>query len=614
MVKLSEKQRIIVDHLDGSILVKAGPGSGKTRVLIERIKRILLSKSRCKVLALTFSNFAADEMKNRIFEDNEMANYADNVTVSTIHAFALDIVQTRGNLIGLKSEIVIFENDDDRKAILREVFTNNPNYKNVLMKQQRPDYFLDKCLNLISEQKRKFILPELCSSGELFPLVYKEYNEQLLSQNAIDFDDILLFTYRIFIENPSVVKLYTSIFKYICVDEAQDLNYAQYEVIKALCGSEFKNIMFVGDENQSIYGFNGSDSSLMSKNFVVDFSPTIYTLNENFRSAKKIVAFSNKLKEGDNITNYIYEGELEVFRFDDEEKEADFVLQKIRYLLQNGHNDIENTLSYDDFAVIGRNRYVLHSIQQRCIESNTPFFFRRTISNIENESEYMRAFDLGLRLIINPLDDIHFRELCKLIDITPNKNKITDINSFNGIFENRFSTLLAPLKLAASDNFDFKKVLDAIKENIPKDYTEDDKYLIENDILQWNKHWQKYSTQIQREYRSLLSFRNCISLGKTQDITSETGVSLLSAHMSKGLQYNVVFILGLSEGTFPDYRAKKEKELEQEKNNMYVAVTRAKRICYLTYPETKLMPWGAYKMQVPSRYIKDLLDEKKIDK
>jgi DNA helicase-2/ATP-dependent DNA helicase PcrA len=133
--------------------------------------------------------------------------------------------------------------------------------------------FLQYALNLISEQKKNFISPDVCKKNDPFPAIYAEYNQQLLKQNALDFDDILFFAYRILIENPGVVRLYNSLYRYICVDEAQDLNFAQYEVIKALCGSDFKNIMLVGDEKQSIYGFNGSDSTLMTKRFVADFQP-----------------------------------------------------------------------------------------------------------------------------------------------------------------------------------------------------------------------------------------------------------------------------------------------------------------------------------------------------
>lgn len=153
-MKLSNKQEQIVKHVEGAILVKAGPGSGKTRVLIERIKHLLLSKKRCKILALTFSNLAADEMKNRLKEDTLISDLAENVTVGTIHSFCLDLVQSRGNLIGLGKELMIFESNSDQLSILRDVFSSDPQLMTILKSKEKPTAFLQKCLSLISEQKR----------------------------------------------------------------------------------------------------------------------------------------------------------------------------------------------------------------------------------------------------------------------------------------------------------------------------------------------------------------------------------------------------------------------------------------------------------------------------
>lgn len=154
----------------------------------------------------------------------------------------------------------------------------------------------------------------------------------------------------------------------------------------------------------------------------------------------------------------------------------------------------------------------------------------------------------------------------------------------------------------------FGSALNAL-ESILSTFEDDERYLVSMDIQQWRKHWNKYCMLVPKENRTLTSFRNQISLGKTKAIEVNTGISLLTAHMSKGLQFDVVFIMGLSEGTFPDYRAIKSGnvQLSQEMNNMYVAVTRAKRLCYMTYPAKKKMPWGDIKNQVPSRYIKDIV-------
>ena len=295
-INLTDAQKAIVNMDEGPILVKAGPGSGKTRVLIERVKRLLRTQPMTKILALTFSNMAAEQMRSRIQEDQDIEDLSDNVTIGTIHSFCLDVVQSRGYLIGLPENLVLFENLADRKRILAEAFRSDTMLFESYRTNKNQDKYLANCLAMISDYKRNFISPT----------------------------------------DPELT-----------------------------------------DENARIYA----------------------------------------------------------------------------------------------------------------------------------------------------------------------------------------------------------------------------------------AYWQKYATQIPSEQRTLLSFRNHVALGKTQLVDSESGVTLLTAHMSKGLQYEVVFVIGLTEGTFPDYRAVQSggKELEQEQNNMYVAVTRAKRLCYLSSPLYKLMPWGDLKRQRPSRFVLSLI-------
>lgn len=611
-LNLSPAQKKVVDFMDGALLVTAGPGSGKTRVLIERIKNILLSKKRCKVLALTFSNLAAEEMKNRLQEDESIQDYVQNVTVGTIHSFCLEITQKRGNLIGLGNDLILFESNTDREKMLRDIFYRDSELKSILKSQEKPHIYLNNCLNMIAEQKKQFISPEMCETDEKFKKIYIEYNQYLIEQNAIDFDDILFYAYRILSENPSVVNMYTALYRYICIDEAQDLNYAQYQVLKALCGNKFKNIMLVGDENQSIYAFNGSNSDLMVKNFVQDFTPTVYELNENFRSAKAIVAYANKLENTDSISNYFYEGELKAFSLADEQQEAEFILNKLEELKNSGHKDIEGDLKYDDFAIIARNRYVFNQIEQMLQEKRIPYYLKKSASGIDNESDYIKLFDLSMRLLINPKDIIHLRELCHIAKVNVPQNQFDNgIDLVNFIFQDRkYDSIKAALVVLNQEKFEFRKALKCILEYVENtDYfDEEDKYLICSDIHTWEKHWKKYIRQVQSENRTLVSFRNYIALGKTQDISNEKGIALLTVHMSKGLQYEVVFVMGLTEGTFPDYRAVRNggKEMDQEKNNMFVSATRAKRICYFTYPRIKRMPWGDLKQQQKSRFLNDI--------
>ena len=611
-MQLSQKQLQIVNHKDGALLVEAGPGSGKTRVLIERIKYLLSSSKRGKVLALTFSNLAADEMKDRLSEDRSFEEQLDRVTAGTIHSFCLDLVQSRGNLIGLNSDMVLFESEDDRKNVLRDVFLENQYLQKYIAQKQDKNQILQRILQLITEQKKKFVMPENCNINDPFPLIYSEYNRKLLDQNAMDFDDILFFAYQILTENPSVVHIYNSLYRYICIDEAQDLNFAQYQVIKALCGESFNNIMMVGDANQSIYGFNGSDSDFMTKFFVADFSPTVYKLNENYRSAKRIVEYANRLEHYDSVTNYVYDGELLARKLPDEGTEAKFVADKIEELLRNGHPDVEGQLSVSRIAVIARNKYVFSFLEKELSDREIPFFFKKNTTGIENESDYMNVFELAIRILINKKDYIHLTQLKKLVGHSdgPTDNK-TGMNILREVLtQTDYESMLPALEALDNEVLNFNAALTSM-ENILPSLDDDERYLVSMDIQQWRNHWKKYCMLVPKENRTLTSFRNQISLGKTREIEVNNGIVLLTAHMSKGLQFDVVFIIGLSEGTFPDYRAIKAEgsQLSQEMNNMYVAVTRAKRLCYMTYPEKKRMPWGDIKNQSPSRYIKDIVTE-----
>ena len=613
-LNLSSIQTEIVEFKEGALLVKAGPGSGKTRVLIERIKRIIGSNPRVHILALTFSNMAADEMRNRLQEDPIMSEHIDRVLVGTIHSFALDLVQNRGNLIGLSTDLTLFEDKSDRKRMIRDIIFRDVALKKVLERQDKPDKYLTQIMSMIAEQKKKFINPESCNYDDVFKSLYQAYNDYLLEQNAMDFDDILFYAYRILTENPKVQKLYASLYKYIFVDEAQDLNFAQYEVIKAICGDSIKNIMFVGDANQSVYGFNGSDSKLMTEEFVKDFSPCVIELHDNYRSARKIVEFANKLENTGDVSNYVYDGELRAFEFYNEDEEASSILSSIQFFVNNGHPDIEGKVNFDDCAVIGRNRYTLLEVEKKLQDAGIPFYYKRTVNGIEPESNLLKVLDLTLRVFQNRNDIIHLQELCAMIGVPFSGNYGRDM-IYNLLSEKMYLGIINSLKWMEDDVFDFDKGLIELENGIDSEKnSEEDNYLILHDIELWRKHWKKYISQVSRENRSLVSFRNYISLGKTQDISDEKGVALLTAHMSKGLQFEVVYVLGLNDGTFPDYRAinSGEKEMEQERNNMFVAVTRAKRICYLTYPDYKKMPWGDVKLQKKSRFLNDLIIEKEI--
>lgn len=232
-MKLSQKQQQIVSHNEGALLVEASLGCGKTRVLIERVK-FLLSLSRYgRILALAPSKLTANKMKELLVDDDSFQQ-KERVNVGTIHSFCLDLVQSRGNLIGLAPNVVLLGSEEDRFVLLKEVFIENPQlFKAALAYYGDPQSAFQEVLKDIAQQKKNLILPESCTLADPFSLIYSEYNQKLLQQNAIDFDDILLFAYLILTENDSVVEIYNSIYRYICIDEAQNLNFVQYQVIKA---------------------------------------------------------------------------------------------------------------------------------------------------------------------------------------------------------------------------------------------------------------------------------------------------------------------------------------------------------------------------------------------
>lgn len=618
---LTKNQLKIVEHIDGALLVIAGPGSGKTRVLTERITNLLdLGKKR--ILALTFSNKAAEEISERI-KQNIDEDLHDNVLVGTIHSFCLDVVMNRGNLIGLPNGMVIFESDADKLEIMKKVAYEIPELRNEIIDSNGKSNILKNCLKQISQYKQDFILPEvlLDSNDErevLFAKVYEAYNNMMLSQRALDFDDILLYAYRIFTERPQIANSYTRLYKYIFVDEAQDLNEAQYKVIRSLC-KDFNNIMMVGDPAQSIYGFNGSDSDFMTEHFIRDFKPVEFKLVENFRSTKKIIEAAKKIQSNvDSSAVYPLEGELLVKKFQNEHEEALWILNKIEDLIENGSEWIENKISFEKIAIIARNRYVMSTLHELFIKKGVPINQGAASRSIESESIAIKIFEAGLRVIINPYDNVHFNQILGLIKY---KNKLNysselnylellqniNINDIGKDYVNYFNGIKKAWDVLLEDEENFSRALKFITEYLVEDQTkgfelENEQYLIQKDIELWKEHWKKYCSQSVSGQRTLSHFRNQVSLGKTQT-HSNSGISLLTVHMSKGLEYDVVFLMGLNEGTFPDYRAKKHKELKEEFNNMFVALTRARRLCYITFPQYKLMPWGDMKLQSPSIFI-----------
>lgn len=599
-MNLTNSQQEIVDYIDGSLLVTAGPGSGKTRVLTQRIARILELK-KGKVLALTFSNKAAEEITERVKKQLSVENH-ERIKVETIHSFCLDLVLNRGNQIGLEAGLTVIEDRNDKLEILKRAYFNS--------KMMLPeDKILHKELRAIEEHKKNFLYPDNIENNSEFRDIFETYNNLLKSNRMIDFDDILYYSYRILIESPSVAKNYTRLFKYILIDEAQDLNNTQYRIIKALTPN-FKNLMMVGDSAQSIYGFNGSDSRIMTDMFIKDYQPKVFSLIENFRSTSKIIKAASKIQpESKSLSVYPLEGEFQIQAFNNEVEEAEWISNKIVYLLDNGSKWVEGKITLEDIAIIGRNRYLFSKIEEKLEESQIDFTLGGINSNVECETIEMKVFELGIRIIVNPFDDLHYRQLNKYLNREGKESNFLEdiltnqtVNSAQ-VNINIFSSVIEAWNILHKNQESFVKSLNKIKEKVLiEEIDEQFKFLIQGDIELWRTRWNKYVKQSVQGDRSLSYFRNQVSLGKL-NTNNNSGISLLTVHMSKGLEFQVVFIVGMVDGTFPDYRVKTPAQEKEELNNMFVALTRAKRECYLTYPLIKDMPWGSSKRQIKSRYL-----------
>jgi DNA helicase-2/ATP-dependent DNA helicase PcrA len=441
-------------------------------------------------------------------------------------------------------------------------------------------------------------------------LLYQNYQDILRAQNAIDFDDLLLLAHSLLINFPKIAGLYRRSFLGICIDEAQDLNYAQYQFLVALANGNFANIMMVGSPNQSVFHFNGSSPDYMDKHFIRDFKPvTVVELNENYRSSKAVLsAVKIVFPDADlNIAGTVKDG---VFEFEkpglkDENEEAKWVVDKIKGLIAlKHHNDIEGDITYEKIAVLARNKYVFNVLETQLGESNLPFYYKMTPGAMQFESDLMKIFDLALRIRINPQDRLHKDRLLKRLNIGATDNISLGLEvvipQITDELNKKLITLVAGL---SDDGSDIKPALESFRDSLIIE-DENENNMIFNDINDLLRHWHNYAKST--DNKSLHHFKNSMALGRTHPLTQQSGITLSTVHSVKGLEFDIVFIIGMDDETFPDYRAVRNGgiEITQEKNNLYVAFTRAKRFLYVTWPQKRMMPWGGYKNRKISRFLK----------
>lgn len=611
-VRLSEKQRQIVEFGEGALLVIAGPGSGKTRVLTERIRRLLTQvPGHFRVLALTFTNKAAKEMTDRLSDLPEVRKRA---FIGTLHGFCLDVLADRGKHIGLATMPQIFEQYQDRKQILAQAVEQDPLLLDALshLSVKEQGQRLDSWLASIRHIKAHPISTTLDGIDDpVVQRVYEGYNAGLQACGACDFDDLLLYTYRLFSEFPQVADLYRRVYNYVCVDEAQDLNEAQYAVIRAMAGDSLRNILMVGDPNQSIYGFNTSSPRYLTVDFKADFDAAEMHLDENFRSSQAIVRVAHSLDPG-----YVVAGQLAIAGAArlivgaDEADEAKKVVDELLRLLRDGHPDVE-ALTPNSFAILGRNRYVLLGVERQLQDRGLPYFKRLSVT-YENESDVADEFQLALRIIANPKDAVHLAAICKrwglALPATPPVDATQVVQLVRSMAEVKsypnqkaIADALAAVHASLGRRLDFMPAFKVL-EDFADGLTEPDRRPVREDVAVLRQEWDHFLRSEGSRARTIQGFLSNIALG-TSGQTSRDGVALLTVHSSKGLEFDVVFVVGMADGVFPDYRASNKKQKDEERRNAFVAATRSKRLLYLSYPRQRLMPWGEVWQSAASPYI-----------
>lgn len=629
MINLSSAQEKIVSYSIGQpIQVLASAGTGKTRVLTERIRFILENTRKESVIALTFTNKAAEEMQDRL---DDVDDIEDKCWISTIHGVAQRILEQYGHTIGLPSDLHIYERDQDRKSVflqsLRENGVDIDAFLNVSDERARKnrERTIQRYMDQFSIVKRMMFgeqeVKNEFSNNEKFWTIFQAYQQALLDSGGIDFDDILVYSHRILLEQPWCGDIYRAKFKHVCVDEAQDLNKAQYEFIKALCGEKIKSLMMVGDPNQMIYGFNGSSHDYLCKSFVDDFGPNVFFLVENYRSSKSVIHLANKLKPGSQIeSQFALEGVGQIQEFQGEKEEAEWIGRTINELLEVGtHPEIEGDISLENMVVIARNRFAFRELESYLEVNKVPYYLKKGERQVEPASLFGKILDLSIRLRINTKDWVHGKKLCAILKVDPpedwgrefvldeiaSKTKPADV-----YFPSLQASLLHSIQELNIEEPNIPKLCRVFSEKIEemgsevsgKSFGELEHSLQE--LQDFRNSWTIFKQKGLGD--SLSSFRTALSLGQLVNEYNPKGLMLSSVHTMKGLEKDIVFLMGMCEGVFPDYRAESDQEIDEERNNAFVAVTRSRRWIYISYPLNRKMPWGSVKIQRLSRFVKDM--------
>lgn len=641
MDKLNPEQQLAVDTVDGPILILAGAGSGKTKVLTHKIAKLLQEKYAQpeNILAVTFTNKAADEMITRVqkimnpnVDPLRKSAYQRRIFMpwmGTFHSICLRIIKANPELVGLSSSFVIYDTNDQldaMKKVLKQLNLND--------KKFNPRSFLGQ----ISSAKNELVTPEKfaqMASGYMSELVakaYPIYQKTLRDNSAVDFDDLLMLAVKLLEENPDVLDKYQAMFKYILIDEYQDTNHAQYR-FALLLTEKYRNICVVGDDAQSIYSFRGANIQNIL-NFERDFKDAkVIKLEQNYRSTKNILSASNEVislnsrQKQKTMWTENEEGEkLTIYEAKDEKDEAMWISKRIKQITDDGGDKSEIAILYRTNA---QSRTIEEGLLNYAIKyrvvGGVKFYSRREIKDVLSY----------LRLIFNTFDNLSLQRIINVPkrSIGPKKVEALESRSLQegksmlqyllGISEEashvmdknllEFKNLMGSL-IEYSNTLNIVLLIKQVLKDsgyvaMLNDGTTENESRLEN-LKELLSVAQKYEELAPRE--GLETFLNEVALVEQDDDDEddETGkVTLMTIHAAKGLEFEHVFIAGMEESLFPHSRSFEDpSEMEEERRLAYVAITRAKKKLFMSHAQSRVY-FGSLNSNPVSRFLTDIPSE-----
>ena len=617
--KLNDQQIEAVKCTEGPLLVLAGAGSGKTRVLTTRIAYLIseIGVSPYNILAITFTNKAATEMKGRVID--MLGNQAKKIQISTFHSFGVSVLRENYKKLGFKENFTILDSDDALtiiKKILKEFNLDSKDY-NPRAIRNRISGAKNEIISPIEYQK--FVNNDF---EDIVQKVYERYENKLKLSNSVDFDDLLILPIRLFRENPEVLKEYQDRFQYILIDEYQDTNEAQYILVKML-SAKYRNICVVGDESQSIYSFRGSNYRNIL-NFERDYSECkTVLLEQNYRSTGNIlnaandVIVHNKQRKDKKLWTENGDGDkITYHRSVDEKDEAFYVMSQIQNLINNGINR-------NQIAVLYRTNAQSRTIEEALLRENIPYkvigsFYFYNRKEIKDLIAY-------LKLIYNPDDNISLTRVINtpkrgigdktILDLTlkaekANKSIYEVIDSGKPL---EFKKIIEYLRVQ-KENLTLTELVDMVLDKSGMRGELEKENTIESEIHLENLEEFKSITRTFEEKYGIISLEEfLLEISLVADMNEhkdETDViTLMTVHSAKGLEFDYVFLIGLEEGIFPHNNSlMSENEIEEERRLCYVAITRAKNKLWLVNASRRTL-YGIDSANPPSRFIGEISDK-----